>query len=178
MALTEKEKRADLLMLKDELEGIGLQADVFEKDDIMGELGLLVVYEDESEYGKSQSEKNGEPLMNAISTYLFELEDEEEEALNDGEILNKYALIFTELPGAYDEYEELELYRVLNEFNEKIALGFFYPGKNDAGETKIRFKYSLYSPAGEIFNTYAYCEAIIQTIFYVGLLTDLLKGEE
>ena len=168
MSLNEKDVYADFALLKKELEGIGIHSDIYEKDGLLGELGLLVLFEDESNYAKQYKKETGEELTGAIVSYMFELEETEEDQLN------KYVFLFTELPGTFDDWDELVLYKTLSEFNEKTALGYFYPGKNEKGETKVRYKNTMYSPAGELINSIAYCEMVIQTIFYVGLLTDLL----
>lgn len=172
MSLNEKEVYADFALLKHELEGIGIHSDIYEKDGFLGELGLLVMYDDESNYAAKYKAENGEDLTNAIVSYMFEIEETEEEQLN------KYVLLYTELPGNYGDFDELELYRALDAFNAKTAMGYFSINKNEKGETKVRYKNTMYSPAGELINSVAYCEMVIQAIFYVELLTDILNGTE
>ena len=172
MSLNEKDVYADFALMKRELEGIGLHSEIYEKEGLLGELGLMILYEDESNYAEKYKAKNGEELTNAIVSYMFEIEDTEEDQLN------KYVLIYTELPGDYGDYDELKLYRALDAFNAKTALGYFSLNKNEKGETKVRYKNTMYSPAGELINSVAYCEMIIQAIFYVEMLTDILNGTE
>lgn len=170
MRLDENEKKMDFQLLKEELAGIGIASEAYQKGDVMEEQGLLIILDDESNYADRIREKTGEEVQISIVSYMFEMDDEEDQ-------LYKYILMFSELNGTYDDYNELELYRFLNAFNQRISIGYFYPEKDENGSTKIRFKNTMHGKLGEPIDTIGYCELIIQTIFYMGILTDELNRD-
>lgn len=168
MRLTENEKMADLNIIRNELLGIDIATQVYEKGGELGDAGILSVVYDESNYAQHLREENGENAEIALVGYMFELDDEDDQ-------VNKYILMYSELSGRYDEYDELELYKKLTEFNKKVATGYFYPERDEQGAMKVAYKHTMHSRIGEPFDSVTYCELLIQAIYYMGILTDELK---
>lgn len=167
MRLTIEEQIKDFNILEEKVGRLDLETQIFKKDEEDDQLGFLVIFDDESQYAEEVNEESEEPLQCAIVSYMFEIDDEEDQ-------LNKYILSYSEINGTYNHIDELELYRFLNEFNQRIPIGFFYPEKNEDGEVKVSFKHTMHSQMGKPIDHTAYCEMIIQAIFYIGVITDEL----
>ena len=130
MRLTDEMKKEDFMAIRDRLLDIEIASRILEKGEIVEEMGLLLLYPDESGE-KEPEEMTEEDLLSAIS-YLFEIEDSDDQ-------INKYMMIFTELKKAYNDIDDLKLYQVLNEYNRELPIGYFFPDQNEDGDLRIKF---------------------------------------
>lgn len=165
MRLNDQEKRIDFKTLMNTLKEIDIDSEFYEKGDLFEEMGLLIYLPDESISAKNKEEEK----YNAAVCYMFELDDSEEQ-------MNKYYLIYSEIDLIMNSVDELSLYKTVTEFNKKVPIGYFYVDTNENNNLKVKYRFTVTSHLGSIVDDGVFCEGIIQMIFYMSLMTDVLEG--